>query len=207
MKNFYFILGLILIIVCFWGFGSQKKTEQKVAGQKSVAEPQTQITPQKEEKVSQYKFPGILSDEKIKGKKAIVKTSKGTIEFTLDNVQSPKTVSNFVYLSELNYYDNLTFHRVVPGFVIQGGDPTGTGSGGPGYQFEDEKVTSDYKAGTVAMANAGPNTNGSQFFICLDDQPSLPKQYNVFGQVTVGMDVVKQIQVGDKIESIKIENQ
>lgn len=150
------------------------------------------------------KFPGILPDSKIKNKKAIIKTSKGTIEFDLYSDRAPKTVSNFIYLSELGYYNGLTFHRVVPGFVIQGGDPTGTGSGGPGYQFEDEKVVGDYLAGTVAMANAGANTNGSQFFICTDDQPGLPKQYNLFGQVTVGLDVVKKIAVGDKIESITI---
>ena len=157
--------------------------------------------------MSTYKFPGILPDAQIKGKKAIVKTSKGTIEFTLDATQSPKTVSNFVYLAESKFYDGLKFHRVEPGFVIQGGDPNGNGTGGPGYKFEDEKVTSDYKAGTVAMANSGANTNGSQFFICLEDQPNLPKLYTIFGQVTVGMDVVKNIAVGDKIESITIENQ
>jgi len=109
-------------------------------------------------------------------------------------------------LAEKGYYDGLTFHRVVPGFVIQGGDPIGSGSGGPGYQFEDEKVQGDYKAGTVAMANSGPDTNGSQFFICIEDQPTLPKQYNLFGQVISGMDVVGKIAIGDKMEKVTIES-
>jgi len=152
------------------------------------------------------KFPGVLSADKIQGKKAVIKTNKGMIEFELYADKAPKTVSNFVYLAEKGFYDGLTFHRVEPGFVIQGGDPTGTGSGGPGYQFSDEPVQGDYKAGTVAMANSGPNTNGSQFFICLEDQPTLPKQYNLFGQVISGMDVVKKIAVGDKMEKVTIEN-
>lgn len=151
-------------------------------------------------------YPGVLPNSKIKNKKAVIKTSKGTIEFKLLADQAPKTVSNFVYLAESGFYDNLTFHRVEPGFVIQGGDPQGTGAGGPGYQFDDEKVQGDYQEGTVAMANSGPNTNGSQFFICLADQPSLPKSYNLFGQVTSGMDVVKKIQVGDKMQKINIVN-
>lgn len=157
--------------------------------------------------MSSLSFPGVLSPEKIQNKKAVLKTDQGTIEIVLFADKAPKTVSNFVYLSENKFYDGLTFHRVVPGFVAQGGDPTGTGSGGPGYQFEDEKVIGDYKTGTVAMANSGPNTNGSQFFICLEDQSSLPKLYNLFGQVTSGMEIVKKIQVGTKINSITIENQ
>jgi cyclophilin family peptidyl-prolyl cis-trans isomerase len=196
MNKVYILLVIIILGFCFWIFKTPKT--------KPVV-PDNQ--PKKETTVSKYSFPGVLADAKIKNKKAVVKTSKGVIEFNLDADQSPKTVSNFVYLSELGYYNGLTFHRVVPHFVIQGGDPTGTGSGGPGYQFEDEKVTTDYKAGTVAMANSGANTNGSQFFICLEDQPSLPKLYTIFGQVTVGQDVVGKIQVGDKIDSVTIANQ
>jgi cyclophilin family peptidyl-prolyl cis-trans isomerase len=165
--------------------------------------------PKKEEDKMQnnhLKFPGILADEKIKNKKAVIKTAKGTIEVELYADKAPKTVSNFIYLTEQKFYDGLTFHRVEPGFVIQGGDPQGTGMGGPGYQFEDEPVIGEYKKGTIAMANAGPNTNGSQFFICLDDLPTLPKSYSLFGQVISGMDIIDQIQVGDKMESITIEN-
>lgn len=208
MKQAQAILILIVIIVAIWGFTAQKKTSvTSVKPILSSVTPAPVATVAKDTTImGNLKFPGILPDDKIKNKKAIIKTSKGTIEFDLYTDRAPKTVSNFVYLSELGYYNGLTFHRVVPGFVIQGGDPTGTGSGGPGYQFEDEKVVGDYLAGTVAMANAGPNTNGSQFFICTDDQPGLPKLYNLFGQVTAGMDVVKNIAVGDKIESISIVN-
>jgi cyclophilin family peptidyl-prolyl cis-trans isomerase len=160
----------------------------------------------KDTTLTDLKFPGILPDEKIKNKKAVIVTNKGTIEFDLNADKAPKTVSNFVFLAEKGFYNGLTFHRVEPNFVIQGGDPRGNGTGGPGYQFEDEKVVGEYLAGTVAMANSGPDTNGSQFFICLDDQPNLPKLYNLFGQVTSGLDVVKKIAVGDKMESVTIVN-
>ncbi|MFH1236470.1 MAG: peptidylprolyl isomerase [Parcubacteria group bacterium] len=152
----------------------------------------------------EYNFPGVLPAERIQGKKVTLETNKGVIEFELYPDDAPKTVSNFVYLAEEGFYDGLTFHRVVPGFVIQGGDPKGTGVSGPGYQFEDEPVTKNYDQGIVAMANAGPDTNGSQFFIMLDDNPSLPKAYTIFGKVTQGMDVVKKIVVGDRMEKVEI---
>lgn len=152
-------------------------------------------------------FPGVLPDKQIKNKKVVIKTAKGTIEFNLLADAAPKTVSNFIYLVGKKFYDGLTFHRVVAGFVVQGGDPNGNGTGGPGYQFEDEKVVGGYKAGTVAMANSGANTNGSQFFICLDDQPGLPKQYNLFGRVNKGMDVVKKLAAGDKMDSVTVAEQ
>jgi cyclophilin family peptidyl-prolyl cis-trans isomerase len=152
-----------------------------------------------------YTFPGVLALEKIKDKKAVLNTSKGVIEFSLDYKNAPKSVSNFVYLAESGFYDSLIFHRVVPDFVIQGGDPNGDGTGGPGYKFEDEPVVGEYTAGAVAMANSGPNTNGSQFFITLTDQTGkLPKDYNLFGRVVAGMEIVKKIEVGDSIISIKI---
>jgi cyclophilin family peptidyl-prolyl cis-trans isomerase len=149
---------------------------------------------------------GILPDERIKSKRVVLNTSKGQIVFDLFADEAPKTVSNFVALAESGYFDGLTFHRVVPGFVIQGGDPSGNGTGGPGYRFEDEPVTRDYLAGTVAMANAGPDTNGSQFFICLEDQPGLPKDYTIFGQVTVGLEAVRSIAVGDTMDEVLIES-
>jgi len=123
-----------------------------------------------------------------------LETNKGTIEVEFFPGDAPVTVNNFVCLAEDGYFNNTPFHRIVKGFVIQGGDPTGTGSGGPGYQFADESVTKDYERGTLAMANAGPNTNGSQFFIVLDDlRGKLPKNYTIFGRVTEGMDVVDAI--------------
>jgi len=120
---------------------------------------------------------------------ATMRTSSGTIVLDLFPSEAPKTVNNFVFLSREGFYDGVIFHRIIKGFMIQGGDPTGTGMGGPGYQFEDEPVTRDYLAGTLAMANAGPNTNGSQFFI-VHGRADLPKNYTIFGQVVTGMDVV-----------------
>lgn len=201
MKNSIFaVLGIVLVVMIFIlvSGGNKSKSNNKQESQNNQN--------QGVKTMENLKFPGILPNERIKNKKAVIKTEKGIIEFELLTDNAPKTVSNFVYLSELGFYNGLTFHRVEPNFVIQGGDPLGNGTGGPGYQFEDEKVIGDYKEGTVAMANSGVNTNGSQFFICLANLPNLPKQYNLFGQVTRGMDVVKQIKIGDKIESITIEN-
>jgi len=125
---------------------------------------------------------------------ATLETNKGAITAELYPQDAPATVNNFVCLAEDGYYNNTPFHRIVAGFVIQGGDPTGTGSGGPGYQFNDEPVSRDYEKGILAMANAGPNTNGSQFFIVLDDlRGRLPKNYTIFGRVTSGQDVVDAI--------------
>ena len=127
---------------------------------------------------------------------AVIETTAGTIEFALLDEIAPKAAGNFSTLAKKGFYDGVIFHRVVPGFVIQGGDPDGTGRGGPGYTFEDEPVTLGYARGTVAMANAGPNTNGSQFFICLQDLPQLPPKYTVFGQVLAGLSVVDAIAAG-----------
>jgi cyclophilin family peptidyl-prolyl cis-trans isomerase len=132
-------------------------------------------------------------------------TDKGTIVMLLDPKLAPTTVNHFVVNARNGFYDGLTFHRVVPGFVIQGGDPEGTGRGGPGYKFADEPVRAEYTLGAVAMANAGPNTNGSQFFICIDDcTRKLDKLYNLFGYVTTGVDVAQSIAVGDKINSATV---
>ncbi|GHO88731.1 hypothetical protein KSZ_67370 [Dictyobacter formicarum] len=123
-----------------------------------------------------------------------INTNRGLIVLELDPKIAPKTVNNFVFLAQNHFYDGLTFHRVVKDFVAQGGDPTGTGSGGPGYQFADEPVQGSYTDGTVAMANSGPNTNGSQFFIDIADNSSkLGKQYNLFGHVVQGLNVAKSL--------------
>ena len=124
---------------------------------------------------------------------ATLDTNHGEITIQLDAGRSPLTVNNFVFLAREGFYDGVVFHRVIPGFVAQGGDPTGTGTGGPGYHFRDElDGPGSYSRGTVAMANAGPNTNGSQFFICLADV-GLPHAYTIFGEVTDGMDAVDAI--------------
>lgn len=149
------------------------------------------------------KFPGVLPADEIHDKIVRIKTAKGDIAFELLDGEAPKTVSNFVALAKSGFYDGLTFHRYVPGFVIQGGDPNGTGTGGPGYKFEDEPVKLDYDAGIVAMANAGPDTNGSQFFIMLEDTP-LDKLYTIFGRVTSGLDVVRSLRVGDRMISVTV---
>ena len=120
---------------------------------------------------------------------AVMTTNKGAITFELFASETPNTVNSFVFLSREGFYDCVIFHRIISGFMLQGGDPTGTGTGGPGYKFADEKVTRDYLPGTLAMANSGPNTNGSQFFIICGNTP-LPKQYTIFGQATSGLDVV-----------------
>lgn len=150
-------------------------------------------------------FPGVLKPEVLQNKKAVIQTDKGIIEFEIFP-DVPLTASNFMILAANGFYDGLKFHRVEPGFVIQGGDPSGDGTGGPGYQFQDEPVTKDYQKGIVAMANAGPNTNGSQFFIMLEDHPELPKQYTIFGKVTKGMEVVSKIAVGDVMKKVVIQN-
>jgi cyclophilin family peptidyl-prolyl cis-trans isomerase len=125
---------------------------------------------------------------------ATMQTNQGTIELELYADDAPKTVENFVKLSRDGFYDGVVFHRVIPDFMIQGGDPTGTGSGGPGYQFDDEFNDNKVERGALAMANAGPNTNGSQFFIVTADAcPWLDGKHTVFGKVTSGMEVVDAI--------------
>jgi cyclophilin family peptidyl-prolyl cis-trans isomerase len=134
-----------------------------------------------------------------------IETDRGPIVMELDPKLAPKSVNHFVALARNGFYDGLTFHRVVPDFVIQGGDPEGSGRGGPGYKWDDEPVKAEYTLGAVAMANAGPNTNGSQFFICIDDcTKKLTKNYNLFGYVIDGMDIATSIQQGDKMNSVSV---
>jgi len=126
---------------------------------------------------------------------ATMSTSMGDMVIALDAINAPITVNNFVFLAGYHYYDGVIFHRIINGFVCQGGDPTGTGTGGPGYRFQDEPVKQRYQLGSVAMANAGPNTNGSQFFLI--SGPSgvgLPPQYNHFGQIVKGLEVLEAMQ-------------
>lgn len=205
MKKFGYLIIVVVILILGYFLWPKKTVAPKTNDSTNKTE-DISTTNNEEKKVGNLSFQGTLEASKITNKKVVLETTKGKIEFELYADKAPITVSNFVYLAEQGYYDGLKFHRVVPGFVIQGGDPTGTGSGGPGYKFKDEPVVGEYKAGTVAMANSGPDTNGSQFFICLEDQPSLPKSYSLFGQVTIGMDVVSKIAVGDKMTEVTIEN-
>ncbi|MDP3983612.1 MAG: peptidylprolyl isomerase [Acidimicrobiia bacterium] len=142
---------------------------------------------------NQYETAPQLTIDLARRYTAKLDTNLGPITMELDPERAPQTVNNFVFLARDGFYDGVIFHRVVPGFVVQGGDPTGTGQGGPGYKFRDElEGAGKYSRGTVAMANAGPNTNGSQFFVCLDDV-GLPHSYTIFGRVTDGMEVVDAI--------------
>ncbi len=138
--------------------------------------------------------------------KVSMETSKGLIEIELYASAAPKTVNNFVFLAQEGFYDGVSFHRVIPDFVIQGGDPTGSGAGGPGYRFEDEFDGNphQHERGTLSMANAGPGTNGSQFFICHSPQPHLDGRHTVFGKVTEGLDVVDKIQQGDAMIKVSV---
>ena len=135
-----------------------------------------------------------------------LETSKGTIALDLYPEHAPKTVNNFVFLARAGFYDGISFHRVIPNFMIQGGDPTGSGSGGPGYRFEDELTNNplSHETGSLSMANAGPDTNGSQFFITHSPQPHLDGRHTVFGKVTSGQDIVDAIGQGDTIQSVTI---
>jgi cyclophilin family peptidyl-prolyl cis-trans isomerase len=144
---------------------------------------------------------------------ATMVTSKGTMTLSLDPVAAPTTVNNFVVLARYHYFDGVVFHRIIPGFVLQGGDPEGTGRGGPGYRFADELPRAGrYELGSLAMANAGPNTNGSQFFVISGpDGMRLPPQYSLFGKVVAGLDVVAAIDAlgtrsGSPREKVVIES-
>ena len=144
--------------------------------------------------------------EASKSYSATISTNKGDIDVSLDAANAPKTVNNFVFLANDGFYDGVSFHRVIPNFMAQGGDPTGTGSGGPGYRFEDETRGNPnrHERGVLSMANAGPNTNGSQFFITFQPQPHLDGKHTVFGRVTGGMDVVDSLKGGDVMNSVTV---
>lgn len=181
------------IIVLFLGFlifilntSSTKKTDESIDQQSSSS-----ISSSSAAISEDMKQPKMQID-KTKSYTAVMETSEGTITLKLNAKETPITVNNFVALSKKKFYNNTIFHRVIKGFMIQGGDPEGTGRGGPGYKFDDEKFDAEYTRGTIAMANAGPNTNGSQFFIMHKDY-DLPKNYTIFGKVIEGLDVVDKI--------------
>lgn len=146
------------------------------------------------DELQQWESPPAMMLENGVDYQARIETNHGEIVVDLFEEEAPNTVNNFVFLADEGFYENVPIHRILSGFVIQTGDPTGTGRGGPGYRFNDEPIVRDYTKGTLAMANAGPNTNGSQFFIVLDDLTGrLPKAYTIFGEVIEGIDVVDQI--------------
>lgn len=164
-------------------------------------------------KQQSFDGPPAMCIDRSKRYSAQMVTNKGTMTIALDAVSAPLTVNNFVVLARYHYYDGIVFHRIIPGFVLQGGDPTGTGRGGPGYKFSDELPSPGrYELGSLAMANAGPDTNGSQFFVI--SGPSgirLPPQYSLFGKVVAGLEVVAAIdavgtQSGTPTERVTIES-
>lgn len=162
-------------------------------------EPVAKTTPEVKQPITQpvtnkkmYQSQPPMSLDQSKKYSASMKTSAGMMVISLSAKEMPITVNNFVFLAKEKFYDGTIFHRTIPGFMIQGGDPTGTGMGDPGYKFPDEPFTAKYERGTIAMANSGPNTNGSQFFIMHQDYP-LPPNYVIFGKVTEGLDVIDKI--------------
>ena len=152
-----------------------------------------------------YDAPPPLTIDQDKEYIVNMETDKGTIRIQLFPKDAPKTVNNFVFLSREGYYDGLTFHRIIENFMAQGGDPIGTGTGGPGYQFEDEFSDQSHVAGALSMANSGPNTNGSQFFIVYTPQTHLNGRHTVFGQVIEGMEVALALEIGDRMTKVTIE--
>jgi cyclophilin family peptidyl-prolyl cis-trans isomerase len=140
----------------------------------------------------QFSSPPPMQIDPSKTYTATIATDDGTMTAELFAKEAPITVNNFVFLARQGYYDGVPFHRIIKGFMVQTGDPTGTGTGSPGYRFQDEPVTRKYERGTLAMANSGPNTNGSQFFIVHQDYP-LPPQYTIFGKVTSGLDTLDKL--------------
>jgi peptidyl-prolyl cis-trans isomerase B (cyclophilin B) len=154
----------------------------------------------------QYPAPPPMQVETNRNYRVTIETSKGKIELELFPGHAPVTVNNFIFLAREGFYDGVSFHRVISNFMIQGGDPTGTGRGGPGYRFEDEFKGNPlrHERGVISMANAGPDTNGSQFFITHGPQPHLDGRHTVFGKVTSGMDVVDAIEQGDVMATIAV---
>ena len=179
------IIGIVLYVLLF----SKEPVENKTPEASSSASM----------KNKKYDTQPAMTIDKNKKYTVTLQTSKGDIAVELFAQETPIAVNNFVFLARDGFYDGTFFHRIVKGFMIQGGDPQGNGSGGPGYKFNDEKITRDYKRGIVAMANSGPNTNGSQFFIMHKDY-ELPKNYVIFGQVVKGIeavDVIADVQTVD----------
>ena len=154
----------------------------------------------------QWDSPPEMQIDPSKSYKVTIESSQGAIELELYPEHAPKTVNNFVFLAREGFYDGISFHRVIADFMIQGGDPTGSGRGGPGYKFEDEVAGNPltHEKEVISMANAGPNTNGSQFFITHSPQPHLNGKHTVFGKVVKGQEVVDAIQQGDKMERLEV---
>ena len=180
------LIGIVFLII------NKKLQHKEVQNKETQVTNSSNIQTESAMNKKQYDQPPAMQIDQAKKYQAVLQTSQGEITIELNAQAAPITVNNFVFLAGEGFYDGTVIHRIIEGFMIQGGDPTGTGSGGPGYRFDDEPIEGEYVRGTVAMANAGPNTNGSQFFIMHQDN-SLPKNYVIFGQVSAGMGTVDAI--------------
>jgi cyclophilin family peptidyl-prolyl cis-trans isomerase len=190
MKKVLPVFALVFMLFALMG-ASCENTKGTASGQAPAAEP----------------APSGVTTTAAAAPIAVIETSKGTIKFRFFSADAPKTCENFITLAGKGFYNGLTFHRVEPNFVIQGGDPNGNGSGGPGYNIKAEFNKNPHLEGTVAMARASdPDSAGSQFYICLAPAPFLDGKYTVFGQVTEGLDVVHKIAIGDRMDKVYIEN-
>lgn len=201
------ILLPIILIVGYFVFSNKKQQsplkdmtyEDEVRLNEQIKKSESKLTPTKIETQNPM-GKSKLEVNQNKTYTAILKTSEGDITIQLTAKQTPITVNNFVSLARKNFYNNTIFHRVIKGFMVQGGDPKGDGTGGPGYKFNDEPFEGEYTRGTIAMANSGPNTNGSQFFIMHADY-ALPKNYVIFGKVIKGIEVVDKIATAEVSQS------
>lgn len=189
--NKHFIIGLVVVVI--GSFGLFYYIDQQRAPQIATSTPSEDLQdPNTNRRKESQSNPPETQLDFSKQYSAVLKTEQGDITIGLNSDQTPITVNNFVSLARDDFYDDTIFHRVIEGFMIQGGDPNGDGTGGPGYTFDDEDFEGEYTRGTVAMANSGPNTNGSQFFIMHEDF-ELPKDYVIFGEVIEGIEVVDEI--------------
>jgi cyclophilin family peptidyl-prolyl cis-trans isomerase len=185
------VLVLFLFLVAFLSIKKMSRNNQKTTVLNSNYNQEERSMPASLSANKKMNKPDITIDTN-KQYQVTLHTSTGDITIALDAKQTPVTANNFIYLAQNDFYNNTIFHRVIEGFMIQGGDPRGDGTGSPGYRFDDEPVVGEYKRGTVAMANSGPNTNGSQFFIMHQDY-ALQPNYVIFGQVVAGLEVVDAI--------------
>ena len=194
-------LGMLLLASC----GGQSPEPPPEPSPAPPPEPSPAPSPKPEPKT--YSEPPSMVIDTTKKYTAVIETEKGNLVLELFAGDVPRTVNNFVFLSREGYYDGSTFHRVIPGFMAQGGDPTGTGRGNPGYRFDDEFTDHTHVAGALSMANAGPNTNGSQFFITFAPQHGLDGKHTVFGQLVEGVDVLERLTPRDPNQNPQFEGE
>jgi len=202
MMKFFTIIIITMIVILSLAAVSCGEEPETNTPSPSAATEEIEIP---EVKIMSWDQPPEMMIDTDKKYTAIIETVKGNLELELFAKDVPNTVNNFVFLAREGYFDGTTFHRVIPGFMAQGGDPTGTGSGGPGYRFADEFSSHKHGTGAMSMANSGANTNGSQFFITYSPQPHLDGRHSVFGQLTGGMDVLKSLTPRDPSQNPQFE--